>query len=138
MLISGISPKEADYPAITFTQDVQTPDSLIGHRVIHVQTEDCFSVWTALLGQIGGGDFKLQYTQSLNNLQAIYGHSQPMNVPAQMSPGTGDDDDVSVGADDHHHLGYDPYAAMENGVGIEDVAVDSVYVPTGSELSNSS
>ncbi|KAK3231075.1 hypothetical protein Dsin_002956 [Dipteronia sinensis] len=68
----------------------------------------------------------------------MYGHSQPMNVPAQMSPGAGDDDDVSVGADDHHHLGYDPHAAMENGVGVEDVAADSVYVPTGSELSNSS
>ncbi|KAK0577445.1 hypothetical protein LWI29_033057 [Acer saccharum] len=42
--------------------------------------EKRFSVWThthfslllsALLGQIGGEDFKLQYTQSLNNLQGL-------------------------------------------------------------------
>ncbi|KAH7567642.1 hypothetical protein ACOSP7_010339 [Xanthoceras sorbifolium] len=67
----------------------------------------------------------------------MYGHSQPMNVPSQISPGE-DDDDVSVGADDHHHLAYDPHTAIENGVVVEDVAADSVYVPSGSELSNSS
>ncbi|KAK2658284.1 hypothetical protein Ddye_004817 [Dipteronia dyeriana] len=61
-----------------------------------------------------------------------------MNVPAQMSPD--DDDDFSIGADDHHHhhLDYVPPATMENSVSVNDVTFDSVYVPTGSELSNSS
>lgn len=70
----------------------------------------------------------------------MYGHSQQMNVPGQISSGA-DDDDVSVGPDNHHHhhhLGYDPHTAIENGVVVEDVAADSVYVPAGADLSNSS
>lgn len=65
------------------------------------------------------------------------GHSQPMNIPTQISAGT-DDDDVSVGAD-NHHLSYDPHAALEDGVVVEGVATDSVYASAGgSELANSS
>ncbi|KAJ0087365.1 hypothetical protein Patl1_08682 [Pistacia atlantica] len=66
----------------------------------------------------------------------MYGHSQTMNIPTQMSAGA-DDDDVSVGAD-NHHLGYDTHS-LENGVVVEDVAPDSVYgQASGSELGNSS
>ncbi|XP_044474586.1 GATA transcription factor 25-like isoform X2 [Mangifera indica] len=66
----------------------------------------------------------------------MYGHSQPMNIPTQMSAGA-DEDDVSVGAD-NHHLGYDAHS-LGNGVVIEDVAPGSVYgSSSGSELGNSS
>lgn len=67
----------------------------------------------------------------------MYGHSHPMNITSQMSGGA-DDDDVSVGAD-NHHLSYDPHSALENGVVVvEDVAHDSGYAASGSELANSS
>ncbi|XP_044510636.1 GATA transcription factor 25 isoform X2 [Mangifera indica] len=66
----------------------------------------------------------------------MYGHSQPMNIPTQMSAGA-DDEDVSVGAD-NHHLSYDTHS-LGNGVVVEDAAPDSVYGPSsGSELGNSS
>ncbi|GLT79928.1 hypothetical protein SLA2020_513940 [Shorea laevis] len=61
----------------------------------------------------------------------MYAHSKPMNVPAQIaSSGAEADDDASASAapDTHHQIGYDP---QTDGVVVEDVGPDSVYV-TGS------
>ncbi|EOY15484.1 GATA-type zinc finger protein with TIFY domain [Theobroma cacao] len=60
----------------------------------------------------------------------MYGQSQPMNIPAQIvGSGADVDDDVSasVSADNHHSVSYDAHP-LEDGVGVEDVANDPIYV----------
>ncbi|XVF39661.1 hypothetical protein PTKIN_Ptkin01aG0051300 [Pterospermum kingtungense] len=60
----------------------------------------------------------------------MYGQSQPMNISAQIAgPGPDVDDDVSASAsvDNHQNLSYDAHH-LDDGVGVEDVAADPIYV----------
>ncbi|XWS25392.1 hypothetical protein CRYUN_Cryun27aG0064700 [Craigia yunnanensis] len=61
----------------------------------------------------------------------MYGQSQPMNITTQIA-GSGADDDVSAAAsaDNHHSLSYDAHP-LDNGVGVEDVTADPIYVTAG-------
>ncbi|KAE8707906.1 GATA transcription factor 25-like isoform X2 [Hibiscus syriacus] len=59
----------------------------------------------------------------------MYGQSQPMNVPAPMvNSGADVCDDVSasVSVDNHQNISYDTHP-LDNGIGVEGVATDSIY-----------
>ncbi|XVE55621.1 hypothetical protein DITRI_Ditri03aG0173500 [Diplodiscus trichospermus] len=58
----------------------------------------------------------------------MYGQSQPMNVSAQLAVSSADDDvSASVSVDDHQNVSYDAHP-IEDGVGVQDVANDPIYV----------
>ncbi|XVF36573.1 hypothetical protein REPUB_Repub19eG0068900 [Reevesia pubescens] len=57
----------------------------------------------------------------------MYGHSQPMNIPSHHAGSGADvDDDVSA-SDNHQIVSYDAHT-LDDGVGVEDVAADPIYV----------
>ncbi|XP_022768474.1 GATA transcription factor 25-like isoform X2 [Durio zibethinus] len=63
----------------------------------------------------------------------MYGQFQPTNIPAQIA-GSGVDDNVSASAsaDNHHSIGYDVHA-LDDGVGVEDVSTDHIYVTAAAD-----
>ncbi|RDX74277.1 GATA transcription factor 25, partial [Mucuna pruriens] len=65
---------------------------------------------------------------------AMYGHSQPMNMPPQIAAAESDDGSGAEPAiNAHHHIHYDAHA-LEDGaaaVVVEDVTSDAVYVSGG-------
>ncbi|XVE60618.1 hypothetical protein DITRI_Ditri05aG0142500 [Diplodiscus trichospermus] len=67
---------------------------------------------------------------STSPASSMYGLSQPMNIPAHLA-GSGADVDNSVSAsasaDNHHGVSYDAHS-LDDGVRVEDVATDPIYV----------
>ena len=60
----------------------------------------------------------------------MYGQSQPMNIAAHIAGSCANvDDDVSASAsvDNHQIVSYDTHH-LDDGVGVEDVATDPIYV----------
>ncbi|XVE95171.1 hypothetical protein REPUB_Repub02eG0073100 [Reevesia pubescens] len=60
----------------------------------------------------------------------MYGQSQPMNMPSQIAGSGADVDDVvsaSASADNHQIVSYDAHN-LDDGVGVEDVSADPIYV----------
>ncbi|XP_052736828.1 GATA transcription factor 25 isoform X2 [Vigna angularis] len=66
---------------------------------------------------------------------AMYGHSQPLNMPPQISAAESNGSGPEPALDAHHHIHYETHA-LENGaagamVVVEDVTSDAVYVSGG-------
>ncbi|KAL9315850.1 hypothetical protein ACSQ67_016851 [Phaseolus vulgaris] len=67
---------------------------------------------------------------------AMYGHSQPLNMPPQISTAESDDGSGPDPAlDAHHHIHYETHALEDGATGamvvVEDVTSDAVYVSGG-------
>ncbi|XP_027938579.1 GATA transcription factor 25 [Vigna unguiculata] len=67
---------------------------------------------------------------------AMYGHSQPLNMPPQISAAeSGDGSGPDPALDAHHHIHYEPHALEDGAAGamvvVEDVTSDAVYVSGG-------
>jgi len=66
----------------------------------------------------------------------MYGHSQPLNMPPQISAAeSGDGSGPDPALDAHHHIHYEPHALEDGAAGamvvVEDVTSDAVYVSGG-------
>lgn len=66
----------------------------------------------------------------------MYGHSQPLNMPPQISTAESDDGSGPDPAlDAHHHIHYETHALEDGATGamvvVEDVTSDAVYVSGG-------
>ncbi|XP_022773057.1 GATA transcription factor 25-like isoform X2 [Durio zibethinus] len=59
----------------------------------------------------------------------MYGQSQPMNIPAHIASSVDNDVSASGSADNLHSVSYDAHT-LDDGVGVEDVVTDPIYVTT--------